>query len=138
MADLVVNTGKANITSSLTSSNNKYVSWGTGAGTTAAGNTTLFTEDYSTSSGGTGRTRVSGTQSQQTTTTTNDTYRVVATLTAEHTTAVTNAGIFDTNGESANSTTPPSGGTLFCKSDFSVVNLATSDSIAFTFNIAFS
>ena len=58
MATLLVNTGKANVTGLLLTSANKYVGWGTGAGTTAATDTTLFTE--------TG-TRGTGTQSQQTT-----------------------------------------------------------------------
>ena len=34
MATLLVNTGKANVTSALASSANKYIGWGTGAGTT--------------------------------------------------------------------------------------------------------
>mgnify|MGYP003344861626 CR=1 FL=1 len=44
MATLLVNTGKANVTSALTSSTSKYIGWGTGAGTTALTDTTLFTE----------------------------------------------------------------------------------------------
>lgn len=90
----------------------------TGAGTTAVTDTTLFTETGS---------RVSGTSSQQTTSTTNDTYRVVATHTASGATAVTNAGLFD-----AEST-----GNLFAKADFSVINLADGDQLQITYNVQF-
>ena len=57
MATLLVNTGKAIVTNYLNggaATQPKYVAWGTGAGTTGATDTTLFTE--------TG-TRVSGTTS---------------------------------------------------------------------------
>lgn len=77
---------------------------------------------------------VSGTSTQQTTTTTNDTYRVTGVLTAEAAKTITNAGLFDTNGASANLSTPPSGGNLFIKGDFTGIVLATNDTITFTFN----
>ena len=105
MATLLVNTGKANVTSALTSSANKYIGWGTGAGTTALTDTTLFTETGS---------RTAGTQSQQTTTTTNDTYQVTGTTTAGGALAITNAGIFDAS----------TSGDLFAKGDFSTINLS--------------
>jgi len=75
MATLLVNTGRAIITSRLNSGGTtpQYVGWGTGAGTTGATDTTLFTEVLP---------RVSGTVSQVTTSTTNDTFQVVATQTA--------------------------------------------------------
>ena len=47
MATLLVNTGKAIVTNYLNggaATQPKYVAWGTGAGTTAATDTTLFTE----------------------------------------------------------------------------------------------
>ena len=62
MATLLVNTGKAIVTNYLAggaATQPKYVAWGTGAGTTAATDTTLFTETGS---------RVSGTTTQVTTT----------------------------------------------------------------------
>ena len=70
MATLLVNSGKAVVTNRIQGSGTapQYVAWGTGTGTTAATDTTLFTE--------TG-TRTSGTMSQQTTSVTNDTYQVV-------------------------------------------------------------
>lgn len=117
MASVLANTGKAIITSLLSTSNAKYVAWGTGAGTAAATDTTLFTESA--------ESRTAGTQTQQTTTTTNDTYRVVGVITATATRAITNAGIFDAS----------SSGNLFAKGDFSTMNLASGDSIEFTFNV---
>lgn len=122
MATLLVNTGKAIVTNYLNggaATVPKYVAWGTGAGTTALTDTTLFTETGS---------RVLGTGSQVTTTTTSDTFQVVGTQTAGGTLAITNAGLFDA------STT----GNLFAKGDFSTINLSTGDSIQFTFKVQFS
>jgi hypothetical protein len=121
MATLLVNTGKAVVTGRIkgTGTEPTYVAYGTGAGTTALTDTTLFTE--------TG-TRVSGTSSQVTTTTTNDTYQVVGTQTAGGTLAITNAGLFDA----------VSSGNLFVKGDFTTINLSTGDSIQFTFKTQFS
>jgi hypothetical protein len=123
MATLLVNGGKAIVTNRILGSGTepKYIAWGTGAGTTAATDTTLFTE--------TG-TRATGTSTQQTTTTTNDTYQVVGTLTAGGTLAITNAGTFDV--------VTSSSGNLFVKGDFSTINLASGDSIQFTFKTQFS
>jgi hypothetical protein len=121
MATLLVNTGKSVITNRIQGSGTspQYAAWGTGAGTTSATDTTLFTE--------TG-TRVSGTQSQQTTTTTNDTYQVVATLTAGSSLTITNAGLFDAT----------TSGNLFVKGDFTGIALTGGDSIQFTFKTQFS
>ena len=124
MATLLVNTGKAVVTNRVKNgatgaTEPNYVAWGTGAGTTALTDTTLFTE--------TG-TRTAGTSTQQTTTTTNDTYQVIGTLTAGSTLAITNAGLFDAS----------TAGNLFVKGDFSTVNLNSADSIQFTFKTQFS
>jgi len=122
MATLLVNTGKAIVTNYLNggaATQPKYVAWGTGAGTTAATDTTLFTE--------TG-TRVSGTTTQQTTSTTNDTFQVVGTLTAGGSLTITNAGTFDAS----------SSGNLFVKGDFTGVPLNSGDSIQFTVKVQFS
>ena len=58
MATLLVNTGRAIITSRISGSGTApdYIGWGTGAGTTGATDTTLFTEVLP---------RVLGTQSQE-------------------------------------------------------------------------
>jgi hypothetical protein len=122
MATLLVNTGKAIITNYLnggSATQPKYVAWGTGAGTTAATDTTLFTEVTP---------RVSGTTSQVTTSTTNDTYQVVGTQTAGTTETITNAGLFDAS----------TSGNLFIKGDFTGVPLSSGDSIQFTFKCQFS
>ena len=122
MATLLVNTGKAVVTNYLNggaATQPKYVAWGTGAGTTAATDTTLFTE--------TG-TRVSGTTTQQTTSTTNDTFQVVGTLTAGSSLTITNAGTFDAS----------TSGNLFVKGDFTGVALNSGDSIQFTVKVQFS
>ena len=124
MATLLVNTGKAVVTNRIKNgatgaTEPNYVAWGTGAGTTAATDTTLFTEVG---------TRVAGTSTQQTTSTTNDTYQVIGTQTASGTLAITNAGLFDAS----------TSGNLFVKGDFTTINLTAGDSIQFTFKTQFS
>ena len=122
MATLLVNTGKAIVTNFLSggaATVPKYIGWGTGAGTTAATDTTLFTETGS---------RTTGTASQVTTTPTNDTLQVTGTNTAGGTLTITNAGIFDAS----------TSGNLFAKGDFTGIGLASGDSIAFTFKVQFS
>ena len=122
MATLLVNTGKAIVTNYLNggaATQPKYVAWGTGAGTTAATDTTLFTEVTP---------RVSGTTSQQTTSTTNDTFQVVGTQTAGTSETITNAGLFDAS----------TSGNLFVKGDFTGIALNSGDSIQFTFKVQFS
>ena len=121
MATLLVNTGKAIVTNRLNGGGTtpSYVAWGTGAGTTAATDTTLFTEVTP---------RVSGTATQVTTSTTNDTFQVVGTQTAGTSETITNAGLFDAS----------TAGNLFVKGDFTGIALNTSDSIQFTFKVQFS
>jgi hypothetical protein len=122
MATLLVNTGKAIVTNYLAggaATQPKYVGWGTGAGTTAATDTTLFSETGS---------RTSGTTTQQTTSTTNDTYQVIGTVTAGSSLTITNAGLFDAS----------TSGNLFVKGDFTGVALTSGDSIQFTFKTQFS
>jgi hypothetical protein len=121
MADVFANTGKAITTNRLKGAGTEpnYGAIGTGAGTAAITDTTLFTEV---------ETRAAGTSSQQTTTTTNDTYRVVSTISITATRALTNAGLFDAS----------TSGNLFVKSDFSTINLVNGDSIQLTFNLKYS
>lgn len=122
MATVLANAGKAIVTNRLKGAGTEplHVAWGTGAGTAAITDTTLFTESA--------ETRVAGTSTQQTTTVTNDTYRVVGTITASATRAITNAGLFDAS----------TSGNLFVKGDFSTINLSSGDSIQFTINTSFS
>jgi hypothetical protein len=122
MANVLTNAGKAIITNRIKGSGTEpsWVAWGTGAGTAAATDTTLFTESA--------EARVSGTSTQVTTTTTNDSYQVVGTITASATRAITNAGLLDAS----------TAGNLFVKGDFSVINLNSGDSIQFTIKVVFA
>lgn len=116
MANVLTNAGRAIISNRLKGSGTEpnYVAWGTGAGTAAASDTTLFTESS--------EARVAGTSSQATTSVTNDTYQVVGTMTASASRAITNAGLFDAS----------TSGNLFVKGDFATVNLNSGESIQFT------
>jgi hypothetical protein len=91
-----------------------YIGWGTGSGTSAIGDTSLFTEDTTG-----GYARVSGTASRVTTSVSNDTFQVVGTQTALANLTITNAGNFDA----------VSSGNLFVHGDFSGISLNTGDSI---------
>lgn len=128
-ATLQVNGGRGIVTGRIrgTGTEPLNIGWGTGAGTTAAADTALFTEVLvNMTAGGTDHTV--GTSSQQTTTTTNDTYRVTGTRTATAAGTITNAGLFDA----------ASGGTLYMKGDFTGIALANGDAIAFTMNVQYS
>lgn len=119
MATVLTNTARAQLSAALngsTLSNVKYVGWGTGGGTSAVTDTTLFTEADS---------RATGAQSVTTTSVTNDTYQVVSTNTAGSGETITNAGLFDNS----------SSGNLYVKGDFSGVVLSSGDKISFTFTI---
>lgn len=118
---MLVNSGRAIITNRLRGSGTEpnYCAVGTGAGTTAAADTTLFTET---------ETRTAGVSSQQTTSTTNDTYRVVGTITMTGARTLTNCGLFDAS----------SSGNLFVKQDIGPLTLASGDAIELTFNVRFS
>jgi len=122
MATVLANRGKEIIVDRILGAGTepKFVAWGTGAGTSAATDTTLFTESA--------EARTSGTSSKITTTTTNDTYQVIGTITATAGRTITNAGLLDA----------ATVGNLFVKTDFTGVVLATSDSITFTFKVQFS
>lgn len=87
------------------------IGWGTGAGTAAKGDTTLFSEAA--------EARVVATMSQPTA----SKNQFVALMTAATAKTITNAGIFDA----------ASGGNLFGKSNFTGIALAIGDKIAFTF-----
>ena len=95
-----------------------HIGWGTGAGTAAVGDTTLFTED---SGGSPAYARVAVTESQPAA----DTYRCVATITSNASKTITNAGTFSAS----------SSGTLVVKGDFTGVALLSGDSIQFTIDL---
>lgn len=97
----------------------KYVGWGTGSGQDAADTdlATASAED-----------RSAGTLTAEDENTTDDTLQAVATIVATDARAITEVGLFD----AAGSGNPPSGGNMAAYGDFSVINLATGDSITFT------
>lgn len=125
MVARVQNAGLANITAALAAyaSLPKWLQWGTGSGAAASANVVTTTS--------TTEARTNGTASQQTDTVTNDTYRVTGTITAAGTRAITEVGVFD----AAGSGSPPTGGNMCLYGDFSVINLANGDSIAFTIDL---
>lgn len=122
MATVFTNSGKALVTNRLKGGGTepKYIAWGTGAGTAAATDTTLFTEAS--------ESRVAGTSTQETTTTTSDTYQVVGTMTvAGSGKTITNVGLFDAS----------TGGNLLMKSDFTGIALNVGESIQLTQKLQF-
>ncbi len=128
MTARVQNNGLANITAALQAYTSRplYLQWGTGSGAAASANVVTTTS--------TTEARTAGTSSQQTGSQTNDTYRVTGTITAAGARAITEVGVFD----AAGSGSPPTGGNMDIYGDFSVINLANGDSIAFTIDTKFS
>ena len=90
MATVLANTGEqwmADRCSGASALTGSYVGWGTGAGTAAKGDTTLFTEASESRTNGTVTTNGSGSSAK---------YQVVATITcAGSGKTITNAGNFD-------------------------------------------
>lgn len=125
MVARVQNAGLARITSLLIAAS-WWLQWGTGSA--AAASATAVTTTSTTES------RVAASASQQTGTVTNDRMRLTGTITAAGTRAITEVGAFDAVGSGS----PPTGGSMCIYADFSVVNLASGDSIAFTIDTTFS
>lgn len=120
MATVFTNVGKVAIINALnegTHTKPVYVAWGTGAGTAAITDTTLFTEAS--------ETRVVGTETIETETITDDTYQVVGLITADGTKTITNAGLFDAS----------TSGDMYVKGDFTGVPVGAGDKIEFTVRI---
>jgi len=127
MAAMVVNTGKAILSSLLAAGAAKYVGWGTSS--TAEANTQTDLVAAATEA------RVAGTQSQQTTTYTNDTYQVVATITcAGAGKTIQEVGVFD----AAGSGSPPTGGNLFLRAVHGAQTLNVGDAIQYTIGVQFT
>ena len=101
----------------LTAASPRWVGIGTGATgadrTAAATDTALSTEV---------ETRGEGTESQQTTTETNDTYQVVGVVTASEARDVDEMGLFNALED----------GTMFLSATHAAINLATNDSLQYT------
>jgi hypothetical protein len=125
MTARVQNAGLARITSLLAAAS-WWLQWGTGSAAAASANVVTTTS--------TTESRASATTSQQTTTVTSDTLRLTATITAAGARAITEVGAFDAVGSGS----PPTGGNMDLYGDFSVINLATNDSIAFTIDTKFT
>ncbi len=126
----VVETGRAIITGRMrlaapTQAEPLHIGFGTGTTATATTQTALVTER-------TVEARPAGTSSQQTTTTANDTYRVVGTFTMSQAgpVAITEAGLFDLTRGAA---VAAPAGVMFLRSDFAAVNLSLNDSLTLTF-----
>jgi hypothetical protein len=119
VADIITTVGRAQaagyLSGTVASLTTYYGAVGTGAGTAAVGDTTLFTES--------GATRVSITPTRVTVTNTNDTAQYIFTFTAAGSVSVTNAGYF----------TALTVGTLMQKSDHATIPLLLNDSIQYTF-----
>lgn len=128
MTARIQNNGLANLTAGWHAYTSRplHLQWGTGSGAAASANVVTTTS--------TTEARTAGTSSQVTTTQTNDTYQVAGTITAAGTRAITEVGVFD----AAGSGSPPTGGNMDIYGDFSVINLASGDSIAFTVKVAFT
>lgn len=125
-ATVITNAGQAIVTNRMIGSGTepKFVMWGTGAGTAAVTDTTLFTET-------TDEARTTGTSTRVTTTVTNDTYQVVGTITvATAGKTITNVGLFDV--------VTSVSGNLYFKSDFTGLALSVADSITFTIKVKFA
>ncbi len=120
--------GLANITAAWVAyaSRALYLQWGTGSGALRSANVVTTTT--------TTEARSLATTTQQTITNSNDTYQAVGTITAAGTRAITECGVFDAAGTGS----PPTGGNMDIYGDFSTINLATNDSITFTFKVQFT
>lgn len=125
MVARVQNAGLARITSLLAAAS-WWLQWGTGSG--AAASATAVTTTSTTEA------RVAATMSQTTTTVTSDTLQATGTITSAGTRAITEVGLFDAVGSGS----PPTGGSMDVYGDFTVINLASGDSIAFTVTVKFA
>jgi hypothetical protein len=120
MATVFVTVGAESITDIIDGTTtvpaNYFAAQGTGAGTAVIGDTSLFVEAS--------ETRVQTTNSQPAA----STNRFVATIVADGTKTITNAGLF----------TLITGGILWIKGDFTGIPVNASDSIEYTFELAHS
>lgn len=119
LATVLTNTGEqwaCDRMSGVSALDGHFIGWGTGAGTAAKADTTLFTEAAEARAVATITTNGSGSAAK---------YQAVGTLTSASAQTITNAGNF----------TASSAGTLIVKGDFTGVVLAIGDSITFTITI---
>lgn len=117
---LVPTAGKAFIAGKLSGDDAdtpNRIAWGTGTTDPVAGNTALETEAS--------EARATATLSRVTTTTTNDTFQAVGTLTADGTKTISEAGLFDA----------ASGGDMIVRATFAGIPLVSGDQIQITWKI---
>lgn len=113
MANVFTDAGEGFVVDELDAYGTYYVGWGTGAGTAAVTDTTLFTEAS--------ESRVATTDTQPSA----NILQWVGTITADGTKTITNAGIFSAS----------TSGTMIVKSDFTGIALTAGDKIEFTFQL---
>lgn len=101
----------------------QHVGWGTSDASLLPANTDL--------AAAVDQARVSGAKSIVTENVSNDTYQVIATLTAGASLSINEVGLFD----GAGSGNPPSGGTMYVRGTFGAIALVDSDSVQFTFKV---
>ena len=127
LQNLVVNTGKAGVSSRINGSGGEaaftYIAVGTGAVAPAATDTALGAEI---STGGLAR--AAATASRVTTTVTNDTAQLVVTFNATASFAVTESGVFNAAAV----------GTMACRQTFSAINVGNGDNLQITWKLAVS
>lgn len=119
MATVLTNNGEqwlCDRASGVSALDGHFVGWGTGAGTAAKTDTTLFTEAAEARAVGTASTTGSGSAAK---------YQVVGTITSASAQTITNAGNF----------TASSAGTLIVHGDFTGIGLAIGDAIQFTITL---
>lgn len=122
----VVNTGRAIITNRITGSGTEPRYIGVGTGATAGSSTVALTDTALTTEVDS---RVTGTSSRTTTSTTNDTYQVTGTFTCGATSrTITEVGLFDS--------ATVAGSTMFVRGVLNTAaTLTNGDSVALTFTV---
>lgn len=119
MATVLTNNGEqwaADRMSGVSSLDGHFIGWGTGAGTAAKADSTLFTEAAEARAVGTVSTSGTGSAAK---------YQVVGTITSASAQTITNAG----------NLTASTAGTLIVHGDFTGIALSINDQIQFTITI---
>jgi hypothetical protein len=125
MAPQVQNSGLARVTATLLALP-WWLQWGTGSASAKTANTVTTT--------GTTEARVAATVVQGAKVASNDTIVFGGLITALTAVSISEIGVFD----SAGSGSPPTGGTMDCYADFSVMNLNQGDSLNYAIRLTFS
>jgi hypothetical protein len=124
-ATVLTSAGRAITTNRVKGAGTEPAYVGVGVGATGAARTAVAADTALSTAV---ESRVLGTSSQVTTTSTNDTYQVVGTVTATASRAVDEAGLFDAS----------TAGNMYLSATFPVVSLSTGDSIQTTLKVQYS